>query len=377
MGAWRILGTAAVTAAFLFAARASGGTVVEPIARLSLEGGYDSNPLYDDSGAARSARLSPDVGLRLRNPLLDLAATYGGELLYFSRDTASESTWNHRAAISIAARPTRRTAASGTLGFSEAVDPAALARFGVFRVGPQRAVVLAGRGRLDWRADRRIDGALTFTEQTVAFDDGTGGGMHAPGVEALWRYGRRLQLGAAYGFGVFQSFQPAPRENETALSHAIRGRLRWRATRHVSVNAYAGPALWLPKGDSAFVPEALVEVLVATRGLDLRVSASHGLGIGASADPGLVDALEFGGERRFGRSWFVRGAGGFWRSGAAPTGADAVTGYVAGGEAGIRLENDLRLSLTAARYGRVDTTVTEFDRTTVGLRVGWELPVRR
>jgi hypothetical protein len=54
-----------------------------------------------------------------------------------------------------------------------------------------------------------------------------------------------------------------------------------------------------------------------------------------------------------------------------------VTGYAIGGEAGVRLENDLRMALTAARYGRVDESTPGLERMTVGLRLGWELPARR
>jgi hypothetical protein len=349
---------------------------VEPIARLSLDGGYDSNPFYDGGPAARSARVSPEVGLRLRAPVWELAGTYGAELLYFNRE-GTEATWNHRVALSLAARPSRRSALATSLHFSETVDPAGLARVGVFRTGAQRALVLLGGGRLDWRATRRVDAGLTLTEQTVRFEDGSGGAMHAPGAEALWRTGRRLRVGAGYGFGVFRTFRAAPEEDATAFSHALRAQLRWQATRHVAMSAYAGPALWLPAGDSAVVPEALVEVLLATRGLDVRAGVRHGLGIGATADPGIVDALELGGERRFRRRWYVRGDGGLWRSGTVPTGADAVTGYAIGGEGGIRLENDVRLALTGAWYGRMDSRVDEFDRAMVGLRVGWELPARR
>jgi hypothetical protein len=350
--------------------------VVEPIARLSLEGGYDSNPLYDGGAAARSARVSPDVGLRLRAPLWDLRGTYGGELVHLDRGV-SDQLWNHRAALSLDARPTRRTRVAGGVQVSQAIDPAGLARVGVFRVGRQRALAVAGRGRLDWRAGPRTDTAITLLEQTVLFDDGSGGAMHAPGVEALRRHGRRLWLGAAYGLGVFQSFEPAPRADDMAISHALRARARWQASRHVAVNAWAGPALWLPGEGSSVVPEALVEVLLATRGLDLRANVSHGLGIGATAHPGLVDALELGGERRFGRRWFARGASGLWRSGTVPDGRDSVTGYAIGGEAGVRFENDLRLSLTAGRYGRVGGGGAEFERTTMGVRLGWELRSRR
>ncbi len=375
MGAWRILGTAAAAAVLVCATRASGGTVVEPIARLSLEGGYDSNPLYDGGAADRTARFSPDLGLRLRAPLWDLRATYGGDLVYYER-AASGGSWNHRGALSLDARPTRRTTLAGAAQVSQAFDPAALARVGVFRTGRQQALLLVGRGRLDWRADRRVEVAATLLERTVLFDDGSGGAMHAPGAEALWRFGRRLMFGAAYGFGVFQSFETAPRPDETAFAHALRARARWNATRHVSVNAWAGPALWLPAGDSAVVPEAFVEMQLATRGLDLRVNVGHGLGLGATARIGLVDAWALGVERRFGRRYFARGEGGLWRSGTIPNGGDAVLGYAAGGEAGIRFQDGVRLSLAAANYGRVDDRSDRFQRTTIGLRLGWELTAR-
>jgi hypothetical protein len=376
MGAWRMVGAAAALAALLCATRASGGTVAEPIARLYLEGGYDSNPLHDGTASARSARLSPDVGLRLRAPRWDLRGTYGGELVYLDW-ASSDRMWNHRGGLALDARPTRRTALAGGVHVSQAVDPSGLARVGVFRGGRHRALVVNGRGRLEWRAERDLALAATFHEQTVLFDDGTGGAMHGPGVEALWRRARRVWLGAAYGLGVFQSFERAPAADLTAYAHALRARARWQATRHVSLNAWAGAALWVPGGGSSVVPEAFAELLFATRGADLRVNVGHGLGIGATARPGVVDAVELGAERRFGRTWFARGSGGMWRSGTAPRGRDGVTGYAIGGEAGVRLENDLRLSVTAARYGRVEESSGDLGRTTVGVRLGWELPARR
>lgn len=373
MGAWRI-GKAVVVAALLRAAPAAAGTVMEPIARLSLEGGYDTNPLYDGRSADNVGRVSPDVGLRLHAPLWDLRTTYGGELVYYER-LAPGGTWNHRGALSLAARPTRRTGLAADLRVSQAFDPAALAQAGVFRTGRQRALVVGGRARIDWRADELRAVAATFSERTVSFADGTGGAMHAPGVEALQFFQRRLWLGAAYGFGVFQSFDRAA-PDAVSYSHAARLRARWRAERHVSLEAWAGPALWLPKGSAAVVPEAFVELLVATRGLDLRASAGHALGIGATAQPGLVDSLEVGGERRFGRDWFLRGDGGLWRSGAAPAGADAVTGYAVAGEAGAILGGGLRLSVTGAHFARADSSAPQYRRTMVGLRLGWALRAR-
>lgn len=373
MGARRI-GKAVVVAALLHAAPAAAGTVMEPIARLSLEGGYDTNPLYDGRNADEVGRVSPDVGLRLHDPLYDLKTTYGGELVYFQR-LAPGGIWNHRGALSLAARPTFRTDVAVELRVSQAFDPAALAQAGVFRTGRQRALVVGGRARVDWRADALRDLAATFDERTVAFQDGTGGAMHAPGIEALQLLDRRLSVGAAYGLGVFQSFEPRG-PDQVAFSHAVRLRARWRAERHVSLDAWMGPALWLPKGSAAIVPEAFVELLVATRGLDLRLNAGHALGIGATAQPGLVDSFEFGAERRFGRDWFVRGDGGIWRSGTAPSDAYAVTGYAVAGEAGMILAGGLRLSVTGAHFARADSSAPQYRRTMVGLRIRWELQAR-
>ncbi len=373
MGAWRI-GMAVLVAALLRATPAAAGTVLEPIARLSLEGGYDSNPLYDGRSADNVGRLSPEVGLRLRDRLFDLRTTYGGQLVYYER-LAPGGSWNHRAAVALDARPSARTAVSGELRLSQAFDPAALAQAGVFRTGRQRALVIGGRARAGWRADELREAAVTFNERTVSFQDGTGGAMHAPGVELLQLLDRRLSVGAAYGFGVFQSFETvAP--DQVAYAHAARLRARWRMERHVSVDGWLGPALWLPKGSSAVVPEAFVEMLIATRGLDLRVNAGHSLGIGATAAPGIVDAFEFGGERRFGRDWFLRGDGGLWRSGAAPSGANAVTGYAVAAEAGAILAGGLRLSVTGAHFARADSSAPQYRRTSVGLRLGWELKAR-
>lgn len=377
MGAWRFLRDAAALAALLCASRAAAGTVVEPIARLSLEGGYDSNPLYDGRGSDQTGRVSPEVGLRLRSPRWDVRATYGGELVYF-RQLAPEGLWNHRAGLAVDARPTHRTAVGATLSVSQAFDPAGLAAAGVFRSGRQDALIVNGRGRLDWRATRRVDAALTVTERTVRFADETGGAMHQPGVEALWRVGRRVSFGAAYAFGVFQGLERTAAD-EVAFSHAMRARARWRPSRHALVDASVGPALWIPDDrsseGSSLVPEGRVDLLYFTRGIDLRAAAGHGLGIGATARPGLVDTLELGAERRFGRRYVLRGDAGLWRSGTIPDGGDSVTGYAVGGEAGI-LFGAVRVSVAGAHLGRTDDPSAEFRRTTIGLRMGWEMPVR-
>jgi hypothetical protein len=360
-------------AALLRATTAAAGTAVEPIARLSLEEGYDSNALYDGNSADQVTRMSPDLGLRLRDHGFALAGTYGGEYLRYKR-LAPGGVWNQRAALSLDTRLDRRTSVAGDVRASQTYDPAALAQAGVFRTGPQRALIAGGRARLEWRADRADTAALTYGGRTVIFQDHTGGAMHQPGVEALRRIDERLSLGAAYAFGAYQSF--APGADTHATSHAIRLRARWQAERHLSLDAWVGPARWIPEGSAAVVPEGFVMALYATRGLDLRVNLGHGLGLGATAQPGLVDAAEYGLERRWGRSWFARSDGGLWRSGEAPTMAGAATGYAVAAEVGRILAGGLRLSLRGAHYGRADAQVPMYERTTVGLRLAWELQAR-
>jgi hypothetical protein len=360
-------------AVLLRATAAAAATNVEPIARLYLEGGYDSNPLYNGQSADQVARVSPDVGLHIFGRTLDLKTTYGGEFVRYQR-LEPGGVWNHRGALLLDSHPSRRTELAGDLRLWQTFDPAALAAVGVFRSTRQQALLVGGRARLEWRSDRLDTAALTFLERTVVFDDRTGGAMHQPGIEALRRIDERLSLGAAYAYGIFESFLAGP--DLRATSHALRLRARFFAERHLALEAFAGPALWLPPGRSAVVPEGFFQVLYGTRGLDLRASLSHMLGLGATAEPGLVNAIEGGASWKFRRTWFARGAGGFWRSGTAPDGTFAVTGYAMDGEIGRVLGGGLRLSVTGAHYGRVDSAAPRYRRTTLGLRLGWELRTR-
>jgi hypothetical protein len=373
MGARRRLGKTALCAVLLLAgARSGASTVWEPIARLSLEGGYNSNVLLDGR-SDRMTRVSPEAGLRLRDHLWDARLAYGADWITYDR-LAPDGVWNHRGTFRLDARPTRRLELQATLRGDRAFDPAGLAQAGIFRSGRESAFLLRGTARGEYRWSRRFDVAGTFRERTVRFEDGTGGAMHAPGVEALWRASRRLSIGAAYGFGLFQDFVSG--EDGLAFSHATRARARWRASRRLAVEASAGPAVWIGTDrDTAIVPEISVEVLGSSRWWDLRTELSHGLGIGATAHPGLVDAVEIGAVRRIRRRFVLRGDGGFWHSGRVPSGDDAVTGYAVGGEAGVLVGMNLRLALAATHFARLDDA-PELRRTTMGLRLGWELPAR-
>lgn len=375
MGARRWLWTAAACAVALgVAARAAAETVLDPIARLTLEGGYDSNALYDGSGADAVQRISPELGLRVRDPLWDWTLSYRGDWVRYGR-LAPGGLWNHAGALALEATPTRRLTLRAGLRASWANDPVGLAQVGVFRTGQDSALLVSGSGRADWRLTERVDAAATLAERTVRFDDGTGGAMHQPGAEALWRATRRFSVGAGYAFGVFQAFEPTG--DEIAFASAVRARARWRATRRITLDAAAGPAAWRGPEGTAVVPEASLELVAATRSWGMRAAVAHGLGIGSTARPGLVDSFEFGGDRRFGRIWRVHADGGVWRSGLAPGGELAVTGWGVNADAGRRLMDRLWLSAAASHFGRLDSSLPELRRTTVGIRLAWELEARR
>lgn len=371
MGARRWLGAAAACAVGLgVAARASAATVMDPIARLTLEGGYDSNALYDGSGSDQTQRVAPELGLRVRNPLWDWTLAYRGDWVRYGR-LAPGGLWNHAGALALEATPTRRLALLADLRASYADDPVGLAQVGVFRTGQESALLVSGSGRADYRLGRRVDVAATLAERTVRFDDGTGGAMHRPGAEALYRATRRFHLGAAYAFGVFQEFETAG--DELAYSNALRARARWRATRRVTVDAAAGPAAWRGPEGSAIVPEASLELVATSRAWGMRAAVAHGLGIGSTARPALVDSLEFGGDLRLRRTWRLHADGGIWRSGVVPSGDFAVTGWGVNADAGRLIVEGLWLSLAVSHFGRLDESLPELRRTTVGLRLAWEI----
>ncbi len=374
MGAWRRLGMAAACAVTLVVgARAWAETVLDPIARLTLESGYDSNALFDGNGGDQTARIAPELGVRVHDALWDWSASYRGDWIRYDR-LAPGGLWNHGGSLALEATPTRRLALRGSLRGSYAFDPVGLAQLGVFRTGQQSALVVTGRGRAEYRLIPRVEVAATLEERTVRFEDATGGARHAPGVEALYGLTRRFQLGARYGFSVFQSFDVTG--DEIAYSNALEARARWRATRRITLDAAVGPATWRGPEGSALVPEASLELTAASRAWGLRTEVAHGLGIGSTARPALVDSFEFGGDRRFGRKWLVHADGGVWRSGRVPRGGDERTGWGVNGGAGMLLMEGLRLSLAASHFARLDTSLPELRRTTVGVRLGWELPVR-
>jgi hypothetical protein len=124
------------------------------------------------------------------------------------------------------------------------------------------------------------------------------------------------------------------------------------------------------------VPEASLQALGSGRGWDVRAEIFHGLALGTTALPGLVDALEVGGRKQLARRFELRGDGGVWRSGRVPTGDDPVTGYAVDGEAAVLVGGGVRVGVVGSHFQRLDDSSAEYRRTTIALRLGWETTVR-
>ncbi len=362
----------AVLMASLLAVPVRAETQLEPIARLSVEGGYDSNVLFDGRGDTED-RISPELGLKLRDHLWDLTGVYGADYLQY-RQLRPNGVWNQRGLLSFAATPTERLNATGTLKGTYATDPVGLAQAGIFRAGEQRALYLQGGGRAEYAATHVLLVAAELTERLVRFEDRTGGAMHGPSVEVLRALDERLFLGGAYAFTVFQDFEPTG--TSMGYAQAVRARARYQVTRFIQADAFAGPALWSGPNGRSLVPEVGAEMRLIDRDWELRVTLAHRLGLGSTAAPSLVNSAEFGTVRRFGRSFDVRGDGGIWQTGDVPTGRNATLGYAVAGEAGWHVTRQLRLALAGSYLARLDDSSPLLRRATVGIRMGWELPAR-
>jgi len=374
MGTRRRAGVAAVAAAWLAAsaAPALAETVVEPAARLTLEGGYDSNVYLDGRGGDQMGRVSPDVGVRFKDHLYRLDLGYGADFILYPT-LVSHAIVNQRGDLDLRWRPARRWDAELDARGTYTLDPVGLAQVGVFARSGQ-ALLLRGGGRVSWRAERPVRLALTFSERAVRFDDGTGAAAHVPGAEAAWLLSERDELAAAYRLDLFRPLGATTFKG--AVGQEVKVIWRRKLDRRYNLELEGGPALWSGPGGDSLVPEGAATLLYNHRVADLRFSAQHGLALGALAHPGLYDALESGVVWRAGRSWRLLADAGVWRGGEVPSGDNAVTGYLLGGELSYLFGAGVSLGVAASRFARFDDPSPAHARNLLGLRVGWELKPR-
>lgn len=370
----RRLGQAVVLAAVLCSgARAAASVQVDPLARLSLEGGYDSNVMYDGRGAGVGI-LAPDLGLQLRDHTWSFGALAGGDLLAYPSAAAARSAqtvWNQRGKLVLHLTPSARFKFDGDASATYASDPVGLARLGIFGAGATTGLVARAGLRGAWRLDHDWTVAGTFAEYVVRFGDGTGSASHTPGVELARRIGHRLDMGAIYRFDYFQSLTAGTGH---ATAHEAQWLLRYRWTRHLTLEVQAGPAFWNPAaGSTQVLPQAMAQLLGASRAGDLRLTLRHGVGLGIFGTPGLFDSAEGAFTWKITRKVQLHADGGLWRSGDIPWGANGATGYGLEGELAYFVLRNVKVALAGSRFARLDAGTSLYDRNIVGLRVGWEL----
>jgi hypothetical protein len=355
---------AVLAAVCLLPARVGASVQMEPVARLALEGGYDSNVAFEGKGG-EMGRVSPDLGLQFRDHTWELRTVYGLDLFHYAaRD--QQNVVNQRGEVGLDLDFTERTTLTLDGDVAYALDPIAVARLG-YVVPEGESLVWSGDAKLAWRSTPRVTLAATYRERAARFD-GTGVALHAPGGEVGWRLDERTEFGALYRFDRFQRIGDTP---DPGRAHETLAFGRWRWTRRLRLEAEAGPAFWSDSADSAVVPVVGVTLHASGRPGDLRVTARHGIGINQLARSSLTDNLEAGFAWRLARSFVLRGDGGFWHGGVLPDGDGATTGYGLSTEFAWIARRGLEIGIGASRYARLDTTSSELERNTVGLRVGW------
>jgi hypothetical protein len=317
-------------------------------------------------------RIAPDLGFRLRDHTWSLTAVAGGDLLAYPR-RSSATIWNQRARLALVARATRRLTVESDLSGTYAFDPAGLARLGIFAPDRAAALVAGGKLRAAWRATPDWQVVPFFEERVVRFDSGSGAASHSPGLEVTRRVGHHVELGGMYRFNYFQGLGGA----RDARAHETQAVARYRLGRSLFLEGHAGVAFWTgPRGDSAVVPQAMVQLVPAWRGGGARFTARHGVGLGLTATPGLFDSLEAGVTTRLGRHFELHADGGIWRSGAIPWGAGGVLGYGVQGSFDYRVDRSVLIGVGASRFARLDSSEARYERNIVGLHVTWELRQR-
>jgi len=342
-----------VTAAVMGCAPAAlATTVVEPRARVSLEGRYDDDFRLNSGGTGGQmmTKLTPRLGLDVKDPTLTLESFYAADLLL--RHGSGNLSLDHRARVSVRKLLSRRLRVEVSGGLYRVTDPTSLPRESVARAAQP---VLYGQTRVYavGRLSRRVDLGAGYSMEGVRVLTGNSatGFVHTPFVEGWFRASRRLSLGVEYRYQAFLYGE------ELDQAHGVGGALRYRVTRQTTATLRGGPVSYLgADGTRGLLPRVKLEVLHEIPGrFDLGFIAGHDL-VGAS---GFANALwaDYAGlvvNHHFNSRLSVYGASSFFRNGRAPNegafswdgGARVSQGYALGG--GVQFKVNEYLSVQAA-----------------------------
>ncbi len=291
-------------------------TVVEPRAKLTLEERYDDDFRLNagGSGGQFMTKLTPRIGLDVKDPSLTLESFYATDLLM--RHGSGRLTMDHRGGLSVRKLLSRRLRVEVSGSLYRVTDPTSLPRESVARAAQP---VLYGQTRVYvvGRASQRVDVGAGYAMEGVKVLEGdlATGFVHTPFVEAWLRTTRRLSLGAEYRYQAFLY------GDELDQAHGVAAALRYRLTRQMTFTGRAGPVSYVGSdGTRGLLPRVKLELLhEAGERFDMGFIAGHDL-VGAS---GFTNALwaDYAGlvfNHHFNQRLSVYGAGSFFRNGRAP-----------------------------------------------------------
>jgi hypothetical protein len=333
-------------------------TVVEPRARLTLEERYDDDFRLSagGSGGQLMTKLTPRIGLDVKDPTLTLESFYATDLLL--RHGSGNVSLDHRGGLSVRKLLSRRLRVEVSGSVYRVTDPASLPRESVARAAEP---VLYGQTRVyvSGRLSRRADVGAGYGMEGVKVLEGghATGFVHTPFVEAWLRATRRLSLGAEYRYQAFLYGE------ELDQSHGVFGALRYRLTRQTTATVRAGPVSYLGSdGTRGLMPRVKLELLHEAGRFDLGFVAGHDL-VGAS---GFTNSLwaDYAGlvvNHHFNSRLSVYGVSSFFRNGRAPGegaftwsgGARVAQGYALGAGVEFKMNEYLSMQGTVDRIAQV------------------------
>lgn len=254
--------TGLVVLSLLLAADAWGETKVDPTLRLIAEQRYDDDILLRNDLTGRGeldgqlmTKVSPQLGLRVRDPLWTLKTFYALDAMY--RETSGTTNVDHRAYLTTTRQLSHRANFQLDAQVWRVSDPTSLPRMGIART---LSPVLYGKASsgFGYMATERwqVHPSLTFEGAKVFEADSVPGYQLAPDLENWYLVTRRTSVGAEYRF---QYLSMGP---DSAHANGVFGAYRYRISRPWTFTARAGPVFYAENGGGSanVLPRATLEL---------------------------------------------------------------------------------------------------------------------
>lgn len=342
-----------------------------PLAKVRLEGRYDHNVI--EGAGDGSSLVQPMVGWRLRNPVTELEATYGVDVIRYLHDGPGRSGWNHRIQAGQDFRLDRRTELTFQQRAERVYDPTALTRTGVVRAAGESTYGMV-EGNLSHRFHPRWTGGIRYRGEVSLLDveGAIDGAVHAPAAWAVWNWTRRDLVGIQYRYQFFDTFQGVDGgAHEPTLSYA---RLLGPTTR---LELSAGPAIYTQEGETSLLPRGKVEAVHRRPRMTFSAGYERAL-VGSTGFEGALwsDSVAASAGWRVSRPLVLTAAGGWFRNGRAPDGRAFVDGFATA--LGVRYAIDRDFGVEAAwrrmvQENLVDGEAIDLSRNVFAIGLTWQL----